>query len=187
MNTNKDEAPAVPLPPTPVITRWGTWLDVAVYYADHLTDIRKVFNKLDPEDAVAIQKCHTLLNDPSLEANLVYIQSNYGFLSVNITRLESSGQLLSEAISIVNNTTDNINKDGGQIGNEICSKFKTILEKNSGFKTVCQISKVLNGELEIIEGIEEELTAEDFVFLSFHQLRLLKWRGAFPGDYYYLY
>jgi len=175
----KDEAPAVPLPPTPVITRWGTWLDAAVYYADHVTDIRKVFNKLDPEDAVAIQKCHTLLNDPSLEANLVYIQSNYGFLSVNITRLESSGQLLSEAISIVNNTTDNINKAGGQIGNEICSKFKTILEKNSGFKTVCQISKVLNGELEIIEGIEEELTAEDFVFFKFSPITSVEVERSF--------
>lgn len=79
-------------------------------YIDHFTDIRKVFDKLDSEDAVAIQKCHKLLNDPSLKANLVYIQSNYGFLSANITRLESSGLLLSEAIAIVNNTTDKINK-----------------------------------------------------------------------------
>jgi len=36
----KDKAPAVALPLTPVISRWGTWLDLAIYYADHLTDIR---------------------------------------------------------------------------------------------------------------------------------------------------
>lgn len=139
---------------------------MAVYYADHLTDIRKVVDKLDSEDAVVIQKFQTLLNDPSIEANLVYIQSNYGFLSSNITRLESSGLLLSEAISIVNNTTNNINQASGQVGNEICSKFKAVLEKNSGFKTVCQITKVFNGELEIIEGIEEELIVKDLVFFQ---------------------
>lgn len=35
----KNEAPLVQLPPTPVITRWRTWLDVDVYYVDYLTDI----------------------------------------------------------------------------------------------------------------------------------------------------
>jgi len=52
----KDDTPAVPLPSTTVITRWGTWLDAAVYYADHLTGIRKDFDKLDSEDAVATRK-----------------------------------------------------------------------------------------------------------------------------------
>jgi hypothetical protein len=26
-------APGVPLPPEPVVTRWGTWTDAAIYYA----------------------------------------------------------------------------------------------------------------------------------------------------------
>jgi len=71
--------------------------------------IHVVFDKIDSEVAVAIEKCNTLLKDPSLEPNLVYIELNYGFLSANITRLESSGLLLSEAISIVNRTTNKIN------------------------------------------------------------------------------
>jgi len=129
--------------------------------------IRKVFDKLDSEDAVAIEKCYTLLKDSSIYANLVYIQSNYGFLSANVTRLELSGLLLPEAISIVNNTTGKINKASGRIVNEICSKFKTVLEKNSGFKIVCRISKILNGQLVINEGFEEELTAEDLVFFKY--------------------
>jgi hypothetical protein len=28
----KEEAPALPLPPQPIVTRWGTWLDAANYY-----------------------------------------------------------------------------------------------------------------------------------------------------------
>lgn len=32
--------PNIPLPPRPVITRWGTWIDAAIYYADNF----KVYN-----------------------------------------------------------------------------------------------------------------------------------------------
>jgi hypothetical protein len=28
----KNEAPGLPLPPEPVITRWGTWLNAAIYF-----------------------------------------------------------------------------------------------------------------------------------------------------------
>lgn len=31
-----------PLPPEPILTRWGTWLEAALFYADNLTDIRDV-------------------------------------------------------------------------------------------------------------------------------------------------
>lgn len=61
----------MPLPPTQIITRYGMWLDAVVYYADQLTDVRKVFDKLDSEHAAAIEKCRTLLKDPSIEVNLV--------------------------------------------------------------------------------------------------------------------
>lgn len=37
---------------------------------------------------------------------------------------------------------------------------------NNRFKTVCRISEKLNGEVEIIEGINEQFSAEDFVFLN---------------------
>jgi hypothetical protein len=32
----KNKAPVTPLPPTPVITQWGTWLDATVYYTKNL-------------------------------------------------------------------------------------------------------------------------------------------------------
>lgn len=28
----KNNAPGIPLPPQPTITRWGTWLEAAIYY-----------------------------------------------------------------------------------------------------------------------------------------------------------
>lgn len=38
----KDMLPDVPLPPEPVLTRWGTWVEAAIYYAEHLSDVKKV-------------------------------------------------------------------------------------------------------------------------------------------------
>lgn len=32
----------VPLPPEPVITRWGTWLEAALFYSKHLSEIKEV-------------------------------------------------------------------------------------------------------------------------------------------------
>jgi hypothetical protein len=110
-------------------------------------------------------------------------------LSANISRLESSGLLLSEAISIVNNNTDKINKSSGRIGNEIFSKFKTVLEKNCGFKKLCLISKVLNGELEIIQKIDEELTEVDLVYFKFSPITSIDVKRSFSRyrNYNYLF
>lgn len=41
----KNKLPNIPLLPAPVITRWGTWLESAVYYANNLAKIRDVFSK----------------------------------------------------------------------------------------------------------------------------------------------
>ena len=35
----KKEAPLLPLPPQPIITRWGTWLDTVAYYCENYTTI----------------------------------------------------------------------------------------------------------------------------------------------------
>lgn len=60
-------------------------------------------DKLDSDDAVAVEKYRTLVKVLFVEANLIYeyIRSNCGFLSAVTTRLESSGLILSVATSIV--------------------------------------------------------------------------------------
>jgi len=41
----KEGAPTLPLPPQPIVTRWGTWFDVANYYCTNYCQIEKIFNK----------------------------------------------------------------------------------------------------------------------------------------------
>ena len=35
----KERLPNIPLPPEPVLTRWGTWLDAALYYAENFENV----------------------------------------------------------------------------------------------------------------------------------------------------
>jgi hypothetical protein len=55
----KNKAPNTPLPPTPVITRWGTCLDATVYYTEIFEIFCPVVNEFDGDDASSI----TILQD----------------------------------------------------------------------------------------------------------------------------
>uniref|UniRef100_A0A2S2Q691 Uncharacterized protein n=1 Tax=Sipha flava TaxID=143950 RepID=A0A2S2Q691_9HEMI len=105
----KNEAPEVMLPPEPIITRWGTWLDATDYYCKHIQSIRNVFMKLD-DDSASILKVKNILDDQQLDANLVCIIANFGIISKSITQLEKRGlKLVVDSINIVNRMIDNMN------------------------------------------------------------------------------
>ncbi|XP_018496282.1 uncharacterized protein LOC108864671, partial [Galendromus occidentalis] len=50
----REMVPNVPLPPQPVLTRWGTWVNAAIYYAQHFEAVASVVNALDPTEAASI-------------------------------------------------------------------------------------------------------------------------------------
>jgi hypothetical protein len=60
----KNRAPDTPIPPTPVISWWGTWLDATVYYAENFKIFCSVVNEFDRDDASSI----TMLQDISQDS-----------------------------------------------------------------------------------------------------------------------
>src|SRR3978361_1849792 len=42
----KEKLPEVPLPPEPVVTRWGTWLNAAIFYAKYFTELKTLILQL---------------------------------------------------------------------------------------------------------------------------------------------
>ena len=92
MDTFKTMAPGIPLPPQPIVTRWGTWLTAALYYCEHFPIIEVIINQFDKGDAISIAKCQQLLiGDINLKNKLIYIKSNFSHLPVAITKQETSG------------------------------------------------------------------------------------------------
>lgn len=42
----RDMVPGVPLPPSPCVTRWGTWIDAIGYYNEHFEEVARVSRQL---------------------------------------------------------------------------------------------------------------------------------------------
>jgi hypothetical protein len=59
----KNKATDTPLPPTPVITQWGTWLDATVYYTENFDIFCSVVNEFDRDDTSSITILQDVLQD----------------------------------------------------------------------------------------------------------------------------
>ncbi|KAL4096615.1 hypothetical protein QTP88_021534 [Uroleucon formosanum] len=49
----KELYPDLNLPPEPILTRWGTWLEAALYYCEHFEKIKNIISSLNTETATA--------------------------------------------------------------------------------------------------------------------------------------
>jgi hypothetical protein len=98
----KEAAPTVPLPPQSIVTCWGTWLDSANYYCTNYSE-NNIFSKFDRKDSSSIKSIQ-LLFSVTMSRNLLYIKANFCGISKSITRLETVGIQLCDAINIVKQT-----------------------------------------------------------------------------------
>ena len=70
INQFRETCPDITLPPSPVVTRWETWIDATLYYHNYWTEIIGIIDTLDEKEAVSIQKVKVLIKDAD----------NFGFL-----------------------------------------------------------------------------------------------------------
>jgi hypothetical protein len=141
----REVAPELPLPPEPVVTRWGTWISAARYYASNYETICQVFERLE-EDAEAVRKVKRLLSLPSLPHDLAFLSANYGFLPHSIDKLQASGMQLTDSMDILEDAELRIRSVHGKIGEAVSTKLAAILEANSGLQTMKSVAAVLRGE-----------------------------------------
>ncbi|KAJ4434511.1 hypothetical protein ANN_23073 [Periplaneta americana] len=131
------------LPPCPVPTRWGSWLEACNYYARHLQSVKKVVQSFDTDDAAAIQIRQELLNDETIEKEVTDIKSNFGYLPDAIIQLGKSGVELVEQINIMRTIVNKLSAVEGEIGKRVGEKMNKVLIKNDGYDILSRISDVL--------------------------------------------
>lgn len=95
MKIFKECYPDLCLPPQPVITRWGTWLEAAQYYYENFGKIKDIILKLDSDSTAAVEKAKSLIVNPSLKNDLAYISLNAVFLAHAITKIGDSEHVVS--------------------------------------------------------------------------------------------
>jgi len=71
--------------PEPILTLWGIWINAdMLYYCENIKQIRSIVIQINSDDEISIQIAQDVLGDKSLDANLTYIKSNFGFLPETI-------------------------------------------------------------------------------------------------------
>lgn len=159
VNIFQSEAHGIPLPPAPILTRWGTWLDACNYYCEHFEIVKKVIDSFDSDSAASIKISQDLLSHSEIQGKLAYIRSNFGFLPRIITSLEQRGCPMSTQIELVKSVVSDLSRVKGEVGKLAFAKMENVLNKNSGYDTMCKISDVLSGKK--YSFVEEELEAGD--------------------------
>lgn len=143
--TFQEKAPNIPLPPEPVVTRWGTWLTAAEYYADHFEIVKTVIDSLDPSEAKAVETAQEILKKKRIREKLVFIKTHFMSIPPAIEKLEKRGVLLSENLKVVQSVVDKI-KTVPKAAAMVKEKLSSVLQKNSGFKELQDICCILNDD-----------------------------------------
>ena len=140
------EKVSLTLPPKPILTRWGTWLEAVEYYAANF-DVLKEFvcNELDAEDAVAISLSQSLFKDPSVRAGVVAIASNFSAIPRTIEALEKHGASLEESTGLVEELAHELSRLPSSL-RSIHAKFEKVVGGNSGFTELCKVRNLHRGE-----------------------------------------
>jgi hypothetical protein len=97
----RNSLPSIPLPPQPVKTRWGSWLNAVEYYAKYYQSFIEFVNSLNPEDSVHIKEAQKISLNASLTCDLAYFNANFQSLVTVIKKLDSNDIMLFESLNLV--------------------------------------------------------------------------------------
>lgn len=136
----KKKFPSVPLPPEPIITRWGTWLEAVTYYTQNFEKIEDIMNDFDTEDSEAISRSKEAIDSSTFKTNLIFINTNFACIPQAITKLQERGLNLIDSLQILQAIQDKLKS---QHLSKYSNKLKNILKRNPDFEIVNAISNVL--------------------------------------------
>jgi len=130
-----------PLPPNPVLTRWGTWLEAALFYADNFLKYKKVVSELE-DDAVSVVKVKAVLSKQTLVKELAFIKSHAAHLPATMTSLEGRSFSLDEQLAVLSTVEDKLKsvpkkEGGGKLREKFDSTFNV---KNSGLQHLKRVN-----------------------------------------------
>lgn len=158
----RDDCPDLPLPPEPVLTCCGTWLEAAIFYADNLPAIKGVVNGFNLEEAKSIEECQKIFIDETSQRDLSFIKAHLSFLPGAIKQLEEVGLPLKRSLSIIKGVQEKLGTIPGVKGQVFKDKMEEVVQKNAALKVLQEVNNILNGKKNapIPDGFEPEDIAE---------------------------
>ncbi|KAJ3650188.1 hypothetical protein Zmor_021891 [Zophobas morio] len=141
----KNSLPNTPLPPEPVLIRWGTWIQAALFYADHFHVLKQVVMSLEATDAQCIKKAQEFLNKANVKNELLYIKTHFKIIADAIEQLETIGLKLNQSVEIVEKVYTSLKNTPGKVGEMAFQNVLYLLKKNPGYDFICSVNNVICG------------------------------------------
>jgi hypothetical protein len=114
-----------------------------------------------------------------MSRNLAYIKAYFCEISKSIPRLETVGIQLCDAINIVKQTESGLSRVQGEVANKVNAKLQSVLERNPGYSTLCEVSDILCGNEAQLGGNEQELSANDLTIFKYSPITLCDVQRSF--------
>ena len=87
-------------PPQPVITRWTSWLNAALYYFKYLPKVIAIVENSN-ESGILVQRAKEALKPQHLSAQLLQIEEQYSDLANMVQKMESGHYTIGKAFQDV--------------------------------------------------------------------------------------
>lgn len=152
--------PNVGLPPEPVLTRWGTWLETVIFISTHFTAISGVINNFNEEDAVSIRRAQRMLQKESLGNQLAEITCSFSFLKDAITKFENRDMELVEAMDLIQTCRESLSEAPSLNAANMLDKLEAVLLKNPDISVLARSAEVLKGNYSVSSGLPPELVGK---------------------------
>lgn len=81
---------SLPLPPQPTLTRWVTWIEEAIFYAEYFDQIKDVVLSFYSSSAVCIERVQDYFKQEHVKNDLIYIKINFKIIFDSITKLKQT-------------------------------------------------------------------------------------------------
>ena len=130
-NKLKKKFPEMPLPPDPVITRWGTWLKSVVYISTYFDQLKTLIFSF--EENLQVTKVKSIFEKSNVINDLVYIVTNFSFL-IDIFILLQRKTPLSSSFKIFSETLEKLS-----FYPFLSRKIETLKKDNIGFNFMNEI------------------------------------------------
>ena len=142
----KEMCPDLPLPPEPILTRWGTWIEAAIFYAKNLDQVRAVLERLDSTEAAAIERAKVAVRDTMLSGDLAFLLANLAFIPAALKKMETAGQPVHDALSLMDEVKKSVDRIPGEKGQKLSAKVEDVLARNPDVGVLKAIDSTLRGE-----------------------------------------
>lgn len=149
------ETTDLPLPPDPVVTRWGTWVNAAVFYAENFNAIKEFLYRLDAEDAQAIDAAQKLSQDETVRQQLLEVYDLKNVVHA-IKKLEAQGITVQEQWNILQEVQSQLPGFAKAKLEASLAKNPDILKIVENFKTVENLEFCIKAKYAPLTSVDVE-------------------------------